>query len=100
MSTSKATARPWRVGDAGTTVFGPPNGNPSPKTIATISYAKLRGVEQYDESAANAALIVRAVNSHEALVAALRDLLDGSEPWDVRATQARAALALAEQGGG
>ena len=44
--------------------------------------------------------IVRAVNSHEAMVAALRDLLDGSEPWDERATRARAALALAEQGGG
>lgn len=27
-----------------------------------------------------------------AFVAALRDLLDGTEPWDVRATRARAAL--------
>ncbi len=53
-----------------------------------------------DELDANARFIVRAVNSHEALVAALRDLLDGSEPWDERATQARAALALAEQGRG
>lgn len=26
---------PWRVGDAGHTVFGPPNGTPSPETIAT-----------------------------------------------------------------
>ncbi len=26
---------PWRVGDAGHTVFGPPNGTPSPQTIAS-----------------------------------------------------------------
>lgn len=26
---------PWRIGDAGTSIFGPPNGQPSPETIAT-----------------------------------------------------------------
>jgi len=26
----------WRVGDAGHTVFGPPNGTISPETIATV----------------------------------------------------------------
>ena len=31
---SKYTQRPWRVGDAGTAIFGPKNGNPSPETIA------------------------------------------------------------------
>lgn len=31
-----ATPGPWRVGDAGSTVFGPPNGNPSPKTVARV----------------------------------------------------------------
>lgn len=31
---SKHTPGPWRVGDAGTAVFGPPNGNPSPETVA------------------------------------------------------------------
>lgn len=30
------TPGPWRVGDAGATVFGPPNGNPSPETIANV----------------------------------------------------------------
>jgi len=58
---------------------------------------------------ANAALIVRAVNSHEALVAALRGII---QAWDTDSgdyyvtntltdddiDQARAALALAEQG--
>lgn len=29
-----STPGPWRVGDAGHTVFGPPNGNPSPETVA------------------------------------------------------------------
>lgn len=28
------TPGPWRAGDAGHTVFGPPNGEPSPQTIA------------------------------------------------------------------
>ncbi len=31
----KHTPGPWRIGDAGHTVFGPPNGNPSPQTIAS-----------------------------------------------------------------
>lgn len=28
------TPGPWRVGDAGATVFGPPNGTPAPEMIA------------------------------------------------------------------
>ena len=34
------TPGPWRVGDAGWTVFGPPNGEPSPETIAEIRRRK------------------------------------------------------------
>lgn len=34
--TTKWTPGPWRVGDAGHTIFGPPNGNPSPETIANV----------------------------------------------------------------
>jgi hypothetical protein len=30
------TPGPWRIGDAGHTVFGPPNGSPSPRTVATV----------------------------------------------------------------
>jgi hypothetical protein len=30
------TPGPWRVGDAGHTVFGPPNGAPAPERVATI----------------------------------------------------------------
>jgi len=58
-TTNEATARPWRIGDAGRTVFGPPNGNPSPETVATTTRA-------------NAALIAQAVNEHAALLAVAR----------------------------
>ena len=34
------TIGPWRVGDAGTTIFGPPNGSPAPQTIATMRQGK------------------------------------------------------------
>ena len=33
---STHTPGPWRVGDAGHSVFGPPNGNPSPESIALV----------------------------------------------------------------
>lgn len=37
------TPAPWRIGDAGHTVFGPPNGNPSPETVArNLSRANAR----------------------------------------------------------
>jgi len=91
MSTSKATARPWVLGSNGA-IMG--------------SDGSAIGVVATD---ANAALIVRAVNSHEALVAALRGII---QAWDTDSgdyyvtntltdddiDQARAALALAEQG--
>ena len=38
MPKSTHTPGPWRVGDNGHTVFGPPNGNPSPLTIAHDLY--------------------------------------------------------------
>lgn len=71
-----------------------------PHCAASISF----DVRDTEECKANAELIVRAVNSHAALVAALQTLINlhegidhggnGIEPsdWD----QARAALALAE----
>ncbi len=34
------TPGPWRVGDAGKTIFGPPNGNPSPETVAHVTHKK------------------------------------------------------------
>ena len=74
MTTTKqgeATGRPWRVGDAGATVFGPPTGEPAPRMVAQRTRK------------ADAAVIVRAVNAHEGLVAALetvgRVVLDGED---------------------
>lgn len=94
MDTSKATARPWEFdGGAGAVI----------DSEGALICAMV--------SDANAALIVRAVNSHEAVVAALRGII---QAWDTDSgdyyvtnmltdddiDKARAALALAEQGGG
>lgn len=65
------TQTPWRIGNAGTTIFSPPNGEPSPVTIAVIGSAKGAGK-------ANAAFIVRAVNAHDELVAALEALFEAT----------------------
>lgn len=51
------TPGPWRVGDAGHTVFGPPNGQPSPETIAS-------GIKR-----SNASLIAQAPAMYAALQA-------------------------------
>jgi hypothetical protein len=70
MTTSLLSAvvpTPLRVGDAGLTVFGPPNGNPSPETIARC------------KSARHAAFIVKACNSHGALVEFVENLRALSE---------------------
>ena len=32
----KMTPGPWRIGDAGHTVFGPPTGDPCPEVIASV----------------------------------------------------------------
>ncbi len=57
------TPGPWRIGDAGRTVFGPKTDNPSPETVAS-------GL-----SRANAAYIVKAVNNHAQLLEALQYIL-------------------------
>jgi hypothetical protein len=79
----------WRVGDGGRTIFGPPNGNPSPETIATVT------------KRCNAALIAAA----PALLEALKGLVSSLE-WEERRSgttysgydSAREAIARAEGG--
>lgn len=66
----KYTPGPWRVGDAGATVFGPPNGSPSPATIARVSFAMIPS----EEMVANARLIAAAPD----LLDALQDLTSGN----------------------
>ncbi len=96
-----ATPRPWNAqyDDNGFYFIDAP-GRPSPYIAAT------GGEGEADK--ANAALIVRAVNSHEALVDLARNVgglsldIDGMSPAAMRQTireyrdQARAALNLAE----
>jgi hypothetical protein len=62
-----AIPTPWRIGDAGHTVFGPKTDAPAPKIIAS------------NLSRENAQLIVRAVNAHADLTAALQWMIDETE---------------------
>jgi hypothetical protein len=60
MSNNTHTPGPWRTGDVFNTVFGPPNGNPSPAIVATVNKA----------NKANARLIAAAPEMLEALTRA------------------------------
>jgi hypothetical protein len=66
----KHTPGPWRIGDAGRTVFGPPNGNPAPEIIATI----YGGTS--DQAAVTRALKMK---SNARLIAAAPELLDAAK---------------------
>jgi hypothetical protein len=89
---TKHTTGPWRIGDAGITVFGPPNGKPSPEIIATDIRNK-----------ANARLIAAAPELLEALQGVTRILEAFSYTTTLGKTQAqrleaaRAAIAKATQ---
>lgn len=60
-----ATVLPWRVGDAGHTIFGPPNGLPSPAIVATVNN------KVGNRRLVNAAYIAHAANAYPKLIAAL-----------------------------
>ena len=103
----KFTPGSWRIGDAGHTVFGPPNGNPSPQTIANVKHGE------------DARFIVRACNSHADLLAACEAIakllgsmgpitgdpkvfkirVDGAEYFAQSFRDLEAAIAKARQGG-
>jgi hypothetical protein len=98
---AKHTPGPWRVGDAGCTVFGPKTDAPSPKTVASITRQPIPSAEHR----ANAALIAAAPDMYEALVAlfaecAMIHRYGGSEDNTAAAhaaeEAARAAIAKAE----
>lgn len=59
----------WRVGDAGNTIFGPPNGTPTPEIIAIV----------HKGNKANARLLAAAPDLLE-IAKAYRDLLK-SKPY-------------------
>ncbi len=84
--TNSHTPGPWRVGDAGQTIFGPLSSNPSPVTIAQLPAQTPRCGQ--DERRANARLISAAPDLLEALQMAVNtvecDSLDKSGerlPW-------------------
>lgn len=104
MSGEKWTAGPWRVGDAGTAVFGPKRDDGSlPQTVAVVSRAALAT----DENRANARLIAAAPDMAEALKECAARLEMAASDANGRgdqedaagfariATRARAALAKA-----
>ena len=60
----KHTSTPWRIGDAGTGIFGPKRDAPSPEIVATRI------------KRANVEFIVKACNNHEKLLNAIKNALD------------------------
>lgn len=86
----KHTPGPWRVGDAGTTVFGPPNGMPAPDRIASMAN---RG----EHTKPNAHLIAAAPDLLAACEAATLALANIGKPGMLSAAQhtLRAAIARA-----
>jgi len=82
--TTQHTPGPWRIGDAGFTVFGPPKSGALPETIAPV------------KNRANARLIAAAPELLEALEALLnRDLAPPLEKIGAVYVNARAAIAKA-----
>lgn len=71
---SNSTPLPWRIGDAGLTVFGPPNGNPSPVIIAHAP--RVTNVYKGQTAKDNLAYIVRAANAYPVLVELVSKALD------------------------
>ena len=84
------TPGPWRIGDAGHTIFGAPNGTPSPKTIANLPFK-------------NGGHDARLIAAAPDLLAALRNLEFYGRHWSKPVTgfvdamsAASAAIAKAE----
>lgn len=100
MSNDKATPRPWAWEWCGVDAIITKGDSVPPN----IGFLFGDTPEMHEAAAANAALIVRAVNSHDALVAALHDLRewvrnpgpDDGAANDAIILAADAALALAK----
>jgi len=97
------TPGPWRIGDAGNTVFGPPTSAISPRTVARIPKVPLPcKVSEIDENIANAHLIAAAPELLSVLEQCLVALIDetGNVPrreYDA-SVAAREAIARAKGG--
>lgn len=86
------TPGPWRIGDAGNTIFGAPNGTPSPDTIA-YQIGEAKGAKR-----ANARLIAAAPELLAACRAVVKEseLFSGNEPSWVKSC--RSAIRRATEG--
>lgn len=85
------TPTPWHTGGTGNLIVFAGDG------YAVANATVFHGKQEDGESAANAALIVRAVNAHDKLVAAVRAYLSAQGDCDCDTCElARAALAAAE----
>lgn len=76
MSETAHTKTPWAIGHTGARIIAPalPGFNGSPFRVADANSSALVHSASFEEAKANAAFIVRAVNAHGPLVAALRDV--------------------------
>jgi hypothetical protein len=103
---SKATPRPWRVivDDTGGPFTGWPSITSTPEVDTTVVHRAGFKQEYWGEASerethANAALIVRAVNERDELIAALRDILEWYRKqmdFDIDGPAARARVLLAK----
>lgn len=94
---SEHTPTPWHTGGIGNHIVFDSDG------YAVANATVFHGKQEDGESAANAAHIVKCVNSHGALVAAVKaakeqlaDIFQFEEDWKELREQLNAALALAE----
>lgn len=94
----KHTPGPWRIGDAKATIFGPPNGKPSPQTIAHL------GVMDHEANGALIAAAPELLTFAKATEAFLTNMDVDASSYDIRsrgqvyAEMLRAAIAKAEGG--
>jgi hypothetical protein len=87
------TPGPWRVGDAGHTVFGPPNGEPAPEVIASVRRPANARVMAAAPELVDA---LRALFKHCALVHKHWGDGDNTQQADAAISTARALLARIE----
>ena len=100
MSDTKHSPLPWKVGDgavSGWVAITDANND----QIVDVNYSDGMDEPTFFPEQANAELIVRSVNSHDALVEALKDLIrqlpNDERLADFNLDRAEAALAEAEQ---
>ena len=85
MTRPNHTSGPWRIGDAGHTIFGPPTGEPAPQRIADLAPVDRK---------ANARLIAAAPEMLDALRELVEYLDDYCAEEDFDSDTANAARAV------